>query len=741
MNIENLDSLAQRLLALQAQVAAIGEQHRTTAPDASRSLSKIADELATAIDHIYAMTQERQPQTTPLDVSRESLDAQHSQEDYRIISEITSDYVYRARVDPDGVVFLEWISDAFMQNLGIDLKLPATSAELVALTHPDDQAIIKQHLKRLLAGYTDEQTIRFIDSRGQIHWLRNTARPQWLPVERRVVSILGASRDITEYKRASEDLQKTQALLASVFDASPIGIAITDVDHRLINVNRAFCEMLGYAEHELLQKRVIDLLSPEEGHKELARIAKARAQGDITDRFEKQYTKKDGSIVWASVSATILPASAIQQPFSFAMIEDITAQKQIESALHSARYELEQRVRQRTIDLERANAALRESQNFIRQITDTVAAIVYVYDLDAHRNVYANRAVRIMMKYEAEEFQRIEKNFLHELIHPDDRPILERQYQQCADAADDEFIEAEYRIRAANGDWRWLYNRNVVFTRDDNGRPRQIIGAAVDITARKYAENLLKQTREELERRVVERTFDLVNANQMLRHEIEDRIRAEEQLQASLREKDVLLKEIHHRVKNNLQIISSLLDLQAEQSPDTKNVEAFRESQNRIRSMAVIHEKLYQSADLTLIDFSQYVYDLTDYLQQSYTSNAYAATFSIEIDNVFLPIDAAIPCGLIINELVSNALKYAFPSGRQGAIRIAFNKVDDHLLRLIVSDNGVGLPQGFDLQQISKLGLQLFQMLVRQLKGTFVLEKHAGTTFAITFAEPKPKER
>ena len=226
-------------------------------------------------------------------------------------------------------------------------------------------------------------------------------------------------------------------------------------------------------------------------------------------------------------------------------------------------------------------------------------------------------------------------------------------------------------------------------------------------------------------------------------HDITDRKRAEEHLQASLKEKEVLLKEIHHRVKNNLQIICSLLDLQADSVEDEQTLEIFKESKNRIRTMALVHEYLYQSKDLARIDFAEYIPDLANYSFRSYQS--YTDTIQLRInieDGISLDIDKAIPCGLILNELVSNSLKYAFPAGaqshpenrgREGEIRIDLRSDKDNECTFIVSDNGVGFPKDLDFRNTESLGLQLVVSLVDQLDGTIELDRSGGTTFKITF--------
>ena len=211
--------------------------------------------------------------------------------------------------------------------------------------------------------------------------------------------------------------------------------------------------------------------------------------------------------------------------------------------------------------------------------------------------------------------------------------------------------------------------------------------------------------------------------------------RVEEQINASLSEKEILLKEIHHRVKNNLQIISSLLNLQADYVKEEGTLNMFMESRNRVRSMALIHEKLYQSQDLARIDFGEYIGNLSDYLFQSYGVNRETIALKINAKGVLLNIDTAIPCGLIINELVSNSLKHAFNAGVKGEICIDLASNPDHGLVLKVGDNGIGLPEGLDFRNTQSLGLQLVTTLVEQLEGTIDLDGYDGATFRVTFIE------
>jgi PAS domain S-box-containing protein len=215
--------------------------------------------------------------------------------------------------------------------------------------------------------------------------------------------------------------------------------------------------------------------------------------------------------------------------------------------------------------------------------------------------------------------------------------------------------------------------------------------------------------------------------------DITERQQAEEQLKASLQEKELLLKEVHHRVKNNLQVICSIFSLQSQYIEDPQILSVLEDSQNRIRSMALIHEKLYQSDTLAKIDFGEYVKSLASNLLSSYNINTRLIRTRLRVDSVSLTIDTAIPCGLIINELVSNSLKHAFPNGMAGEISIDLSVESEDKMRLTVRDNGVGLPEGFDFKKNNSLGLRLVRALTRQIQGSLNATSSEGACFQITF--------
>ena len=235
-------------------------------------------------------------------------------------------------------------------------------------------------------------------------------------------------------------------------------------------------------------------------------------------------------------------------------------------------------------------------------------------------------------------------------------------------------------------------------------------------------------------------TGKIIGASKSVR-DISDKKRAEEQIQASLREKEVLLREIHHRVKNNLQVIYSLLRLQSKLVTDPKASALFKDSQARVKAMALVHETLWQSKNLSRIDMSEYSRTLTRRLFESYGISSDTLGLNLNIAPVSFSMETAVSCGQLINELVSNCLKHAFPNGRTGDVTVELMSNGNDTYLLTVSDNGVGLPPDFEVGKAESLGWQLVPMLVEQLNGTFELQESAGTTVRLTFSEIHYKGR
>ena len=280
-------------------------------------------------------------------------------------------------------------------------------------------------------------------------------------------------------------------------------------------------------------------------------------------------------------------------------------------------------------------------------------------------------------------------------VHPDDRAMVDAA---CSESLRDNKAgyEIEYRImRQDTKEVRYIFEK-CINEHNGAGRTGRSVGVLQDITERK---------------------------------------RTEEALKASLKEKEVLLKEIHHRVKNNLAVIAAILKLQSSSLDSREARQALEECNQRVHTMAMIHTKLYQSKDLARIDFAAYLRELVDVLSLSYVLSP-DTSVRVRADEVYLDIDTAVPLSLIINELVTNALKYAFPPGRNGEIRVGLGR-EGKALTLTVSDNGVGFPEGLGFRETDSLGMQLVTALVEQLDGTIELKREGGTEFRISLVPGK----
>jgi PAS domain S-box-containing protein len=333
----------------------------------------------------------------------------------------------------------------------------------------------------------------------------------------------------------------------------------------------------------------------------------------------------------------------------------------------------------------RTEDALRESEEKFRVLAETSPASIALYQ--GEEVLYINPTAAKLIGYTTEELSRMS---FWGCVHDDFKEMV-RERGLARMRGDS--VPSQYECKFVSKDGKELWAIISVGSIEFKGKPAGIV-TLVDTTAAKHAE---------------------------------------EKMRSSLAEKEVLLKEVHHRVKNNLQIVSSLLDLQSGYIEDESSRDFFRDSQNRIRSMALIHQMLYQSESLAFIDLREYIEDLANYLFSTTVHDPDLIHLNVDMGDISLGMDEAIPCGLIINELISNSLKHGFPDNRGGEIMIR-SRIEDGWIVLTLSDNGVGLPPGLDFRKTETLGLQLVTTLVKQLRGKIAInDEQSGTIFTIEF--------
>jgi len=375
----------------------------------------------------------------------------------------------------------------------------------------------------------------------------------------------------------------------------------------------------------------------------------------------------------------------------------------------------------------------RKTEEEIKKIFDLSIDMICIADIKTNFFRKINPSFGNTLGYSDEEL--LAKPFI-DFIHPDDKaPTLDVIAKKLSLGIP--VINFENRYRCKDGSYKWL-----MWTSKPIPEEGLTYAIARDVTDAKLAAEELKKHRNQLEEMITERTFELIETNEQLKQEIAEHKHADEQVKASLREKEILLQEIHHRVKNNLQVIISLLRLQSRGIKDQNILTMFQESQDRINSMALVHEKIYYSKDLANIRLRDYVNDLASDLFKSYNLSSGIVEFKMEIEDIPIGIDTSIPCGLIINELLSNSLKHAFPENRRGEIKIDIRSAEAGAIEMIYGDNGIGLPESFDFRKSTGFGFQMIVDLVEyKLMGNIKLIRDGGTKFQIRFKEIKYKKR
>ena len=344
---------------------------------------------------------------------------------------------------------------------------------------------------------------------------------------------------------------------------------------------------------------------------------------------------------------------------------------------------------------------------------------VFIHD-DKGWVVFANPSALKMIGLKS--LEEIENRSVFQYIFPEYHGLIKNQKEKIERGEASPFFSV--KVKRPDGTIIEVELKSMPFVYEGK---KSTLAVTHDITFQRKLE------KEQLRAQIAEETNKILQEEIAERKKIEDELReSEEKITESLKEKEILLKEVHHRVKNNLQVISSILNLQSSYTKDSNTINILRESQNRIKTMSFIHESLYQTKDFAGINFSEYVENLAKNILYSFVGHESNIKLNLDIEKVFLNLDPAISCGLIINELLSNSLKHAFPGNKKGEITIALY-ADSGQIKLVVSDNGIGIPREIDFKNTESLGLQLVIILVQQLGGKIELEKRPQTKFTIMF--------
>lgn len=589
-----------------------------------------------------------------------------------------------------------------------------------------------------------------------------------------------------ELQRLNEELQISQARVAGILDIASDAIISIDLNQRITLFNQAAEKVFGYTAEEALGQS-LDLLLPQRfitAHRQ--HVSQFKTQNGSTrrmgDRSEIFGRRKDGSEFPAEASISRLEIAG--EKILTAFLRDISDRKQAEAELQAQQQFLRQ-----VID---SNPSLIFVKDWEGRFTLANQSLAEVYNTTTEDLIGKTDADFCFNSIDAEQYAQADRQVMQTLqplfnleesltlaegtvryFQSTKKPLLSADGQaryvlgvandithlKQTEAALQQKTEELEAFFSSNIDLLCIANTKGHFLRLNPEWERTLGYSLAELEGRSFLDlvhpddvELTLTTAQLAEQQLV---LSFVNR---YRHQngsyrwlewrsvprgdriyatardITDRKQAETQLQASLKEKEILLKEVHHRVKNNLQIIYSLLRLQRRTLKDPQAVQSLLDSQGRIESIALVHEKLYRAGNLARVDFAEYIPGLAANLLSSYNTQSKRVALETAIDPITLDIDKAVPCGLIINELISNSLKYAFSSQDRGRIQVAMYTGEGAKITLLVKDDGVGLPPGFDLAQTNSLGLQLVQDFVDQLKGTIQINCSQGTEFSITFS-------
>ena len=668
------------------------------------------EELSQYRQHLQEMVNK---QTAALKTTNEQL--QIAEERYRIIAELTSDFAYSIQIAADGRLHLEWLSSAFTRILGYDTGTFLSISDYLATIYTEDVPLVTQRIATLIASESAITEYRSVAKDGRIHWMRDYSRPVWSETEQRVVRIYGAAQDISEQKEAQAKLLQERALLRAVIDNLPDYIYLKDTEQRIILSNEANAHSLGADSAQAVVGKLLSDFYPQaevDRYNALDKIILTSGQAIINQ--ENAYTDIiTGQKRWALLTRLPFYDDGGMVIGTLGVSRDITQRREVQELL------------QNRLKFETAVADI--SSNFVRFPTEEV-----------------DQAIQIALQKLAELTGAVRSSVFR---FDDDIQTVWNTHEWCSDPQYSQMAQFQDFPAEFFGWYLETLKRFEILSTNrlsdlplktarerewvaQHGFQAQLFVPMISGDTLIGALGFYGSVGQEIE--WPEEYVSLLTLVADLIVNALARQQAERQIKASLQEKEVLLKEIHHRVKNNLQVIASLLDLQSDYIADESVKNLLRESQSRVRSMALVHEQLYQKIDLARIDFADYVQRLMDYLLSSYRQGDDSVGLVLEVAPLLLTIETAVPLGLIINELVSNAFKHAFHNAHSGQISIRLEETDSNEITLIVSDNGPGLPPDLNPDQINSLGLTIVTALTQQLYGRLQWSNQPGATWQLT---------
>jgi PAS domain S-box-containing protein len=651
--------------------------------------------------------------------------------------------------------------------------------------HPEDRDKTIEECQAALRGEKEwntdfrvlhpNKTVRHIKANGAV--IRDSAGTP--------VRMLGINYDITERKRMEEELLENEERFRTAFEFNTIGIAITSPEKGWIKVNDETCRMLGYTFGELTGMTWAEITHPDDLEADVTQFNLVFA-GEIDGyKLDKRFIRKDGEVVYTMLWVNCKRRKGGKVDYFIAILQDMTERKKMEAALRQSEEKF-QTLFESSID---ALFILDINGNFIdvnkpayerlgytkeEMLSTHISQIelpefaVMVHERMAHMQKHGEGMFESAHKRKDGSVMPVEinartidfegKKVVFSVIRDiTERKLMEEALRESEKRYHTLFEQSPDGILIINNagkiiEFNETAHRQLGYSREEFAKlslsdidpveSQEEIQARIEkILEAGQAEFDVKHRTKQGEDRDVHIITKVIVLSggpifYAIWHDITERKKAEDRINQSLREKETLLRELYHRTKNNMQVITSLLNLQSRGIDDKKTLQILKDTENRIHSMALVHEKLYKTKNLSQVNLSDYVRDLANALMKSHNAGKEQISLMVDVERIPISIDTITPLGLVLNELMTNALKYAFPDNKKGEIIIRARLNEDEIIELTFGDNGIGIPQDIDLEETESLGLTIVRTLVEsQIKGNLELRTQNGTVFIIKFKD------
>ncbi|HMQ79331.1 MAG TPA: PAS domain S-box protein [Ignavibacteria bacterium] len=663
------------------------------------------------------------------------------------LANLTFDYTYLLKVGSNDEIVPEIIAGSFEHITGFSLEELREKNFFLSTVYEEDLVSFIDYWGKVISGKPETIITRILTKLNEIKWVKIYSKPIVDEGSGNIKMIVGAVQDITEQKLMEEVLRESESTYKSLLESMGEGLILADNNDHILYVNRKFTELVGYSKSELIGKIGYNIFVDTSERNRL--IAKnALRETGISDSYETVFIAKDGRKMHVVVSGSPYKNSSGKVIGSIGVVKDITDHKRILAKISKQKDEIDtlyQAGKRLTLELNAESifntvfdvilGVVDFSELFVAKYDPEDGMIRYIYmrSVNGSEPVDVSTVPAIPL---APEGYGILSDVIRKSV-----PIILNDYQQTLKRSKTIVkvsVSRKQEMAAMEDSVSKPQSAIIVPIKLDE----EVIGVIQLYSQNKDAYNLEQMVFLEALMQQASLAYHNAMLFQKANAEIRVRKQAEEELSSALDERELLLKEIYHRVKNNLQVVSSLLKMQSEKIADPDVKKYFLESRDKVNAISLIHEKLYNMRDLSKIDFSDYINSLVRNIKGMHTLNE-PVNIKVDSEKLTLPIDIAMPCGLILNELILNALKHPFSNESKNPeiqIKFSFDSAKGKY-SLKVIDNGKGFPEGIELGANDTMGLKLVATLTSQIDGTIRLVRGNLTEIVLEFPPSSYEER